>query len=102
VTLKVPASWPGALIPLMIVPPSAPGALIVVKPPFFNTKPCLPFASSNCPAIAFVLFPLAAVAIALGTSIVVKLYWACVSPGTLRNRPNATAASDFHVLWIVA
>ena len=48
------ASWPDELIPLMAVNPAAAGSLIVVKPSLFNTKPCVPSASSNCPAIASV------------------------------------------------
>src|SRR4051812_44946401 len=45
------------------------------------------------PTIACVLFPLAYVAAAPGTSIVVKRYCALAGPGTQSNRPSDTAVN---------
>ena len=88
------------LILATVVKPSAPGASICVKAPFFSTKPCvLPSGSSNSPTIPCVLFPSAYVRTAPGTSIWVKAYCAVAGPGALTSQssPRATPTSVFRV-----
>ena len=77
-------------MPLTVVT-TAPGTSTAVNSFLLRMKPCVsPFTSSYSPAIAFVLFPLAAVEMAPGTSMVVKAYCAVAVLGMPVNRPSAT------------
>src|SRR4030095_13703355 len=66
----------------------------VVKTPLRKMNPCvLPSASSYSPATALLLFPLAAVRVAAGTSTVVKKYGcAFATRGMPTSRPRAVVA----------
>ncbi len=87
-------------MPLTVVA-TAPGTSTGVNFCLLNTKPCVSsFASSYSPAIAFVLFPLAAVEIDPGTSMVSKTYCAVAVPGMLSNRPSATVANDLRPMIV--